>query len=111
MAVPVWPAPLNVLELGKFKQKERTMDFQSILIMIAVGAVAGLLADWLIKGIRVGLIGAIIVGVLGGFIGGWLFGLLKIELGLGILGQIIAAFVGAVILLLVMRALRIGRRR
>jgi len=87
------------------------MDLQSILITIAVGAVAGLLADWLIKGIRVGLIGAIIVGVLGGFIGGWLFGVLKIELGLGIFGQIIAAFVGAVILLLVLRALRIGRRR
>jgi len=86
------------------------MDLQSILITIAVGAVAGLLADWLISGIRVGCLGAIIVGVLGGFIGGWLFGLLKIELGLGILGQIIAAFVGAVILLLVLRALR-GRRR
>ena len=50
------------------------MDLQSILITIAVGAVAGLLADWLIKGIRVWCIGAIIVGVLGGFIGGWLFG-------------------------------------
>jgi uncharacterized membrane protein YeaQ/YmgE (transglycosylase-associated protein family) len=87
------------------------MDFQSILITIAVGAVAGLSADWLIKGIRVGCLGAIIVGVLGGFIGGWLFGLLKIKVGFGILGQILSAFVGAVILLLVLRALRIGRRR
>ena len=47
------------------------MDLQSILITIAVGAVAGLVADWLISGIRVGCLGAIIVGVLGGFIGGW----------------------------------------
>jgi uncharacterized membrane protein YeaQ/YmgE (transglycosylase-associated protein family) len=85
------------------------MDLQSILIMIGVGAVAGLLADWLIKGIRVGLLGAIIIGVLGGFLGGWLFGLLNISPGAGILGQIISAFVGAVILLLVLKMLR--RRR
>lgn len=85
------------------------MDIQSILIMIVVGAVAGLLADWLIKGIRVGLLGAIIIGVLGGFLGGWLFGLLNISPGAGILGQIISAFVGAVILLLVLKMLR--RRR
>ena len=37
--------------------------------------------------------------------------LLGISIGGGILGDIIAAFVGAVILLLVLRAIRGGRRR
>ena len=87
------------------------MTLGSILTWIIVGLIAGVLADWVVKSIRVGLIGAIIVGILGAFLGGWLFGLLGISIGSGFIGDVIAAFVGAVILLLVLRAIRGGRRR
>ncbi len=83
------------------------MEPTNIITWIIVGAIAGILADWVIKGIRLGLIGKIIIGILGAFLGGWLFGLLGIILfGGNLLGQIIAAFVGAVILLLILRAIR-----
>jgi uncharacterized membrane protein YeaQ/YmgE (transglycosylase-associated protein family) len=78
----------------------------NILTWVIVGAIAGLLADAVIKGIRLGLLGKIIVGILGGFLGGWLFGLLNINIASGFLGDVIAAFVGAVILLLLLRIIR-----
>ena len=82
------------------------MDLTTILTWIFVGAVAGILADILVKGIRMGLIGKILVGIAGAFVGGWLFGVLNISIGTGLVNAIIAAFVGAVILLLILRALR-----
>lgn len=85
------------------------MDATSLLVWIVVGAIAGLLADSVVKGIGVGLIGAILVGIIGALIGGWLFAALGVGIGLGILGEIIVAFVGAVILLLIIRAVRGSR--
>lgn len=85
------------------------MDATSLLVWIVVGAIAGLLADSVVKGIGVGLIGAILVGIIGALIGGWLFAALGVGVGLGILGEIIVAFVGAVILLLIIRAVRGSR--
>jgi uncharacterized membrane protein YeaQ/YmgE (transglycosylase-associated protein family) len=77
-----------------------------LVVWIVVGGIAGILADILIKGIRVDLIGAIIVGILGAFIGGWLFGVLGITIGAGFISDVITALVGAVVLLLVLKALR-----
>ena len=82
------------------------MDLTQIIVWIIVGGIAGWLADMAVKGVRLGLIGAIIVGIIGGFLGGWLFGLLNISIGGGILGDILVAFVGAVVLLIILRALR-----
>ena len=87
------------------------MEIGSIFTWIIVGLIAGVLADLVVKGIRVGLIGKIVVGILGAFLGGWLFDLLNISIGSGFIGDVIAAFVGAVILLLLLRAIRGGRRR
>lgn len=82
------------------------MDLTQIIVWIIVGGIAGWLADMAVKGVRLGLIGAIIVGIIGGFLGGWLLGLLNISIGGGILGDILVSFVGAVVLLLILRALR-----
>lgn len=78
----------------------------NILTWIIVGAVAGILADALVKGIKISLLGAIVVGILGGFVGGWLFGVLGISIGTGFLNDVITALAGAVILLLGLRWLR-----
>jgi len=82
------------------------MTIEQVVIWIIVGGIAGLLADALIKGIRVGLVGAILIGILGAFIGGWLFGVLNISIGSGFISDVITAFVGAVLLLLLLKVLR-----
>lgn len=82
------------------------MTLEAVLIWVIVGAVAGILADMVVGGIGVGLLGAIIVGIIGAFIGGWLFSALGIVTGTNILWDILVAFVGAVILLLIIRLVR-----
>jgi uncharacterized membrane protein YeaQ/YmgE (transglycosylase-associated protein family) len=83
------------------------MTLNSIVTWIIVGGVAGLLAEWLIGGVNAGCIGTVIIGILGAFIGGWLFGVLGISVGAGgLLNDIITAFVGAAVLLFVIRLVR-----
>jgi len=83
------------------------MDGQSLLIWIIVGAVAGLLGNALVGGLRGGLLAAIVVGILGAFVGSWLFGALNITIGVaGILGDIIVATIGAIVLLVILKMVR-----
>ena len=80
-----------------------------LLSWIIVGAIAGWLSGMVMKGGGFGLLGNIIVGIAGGLIGGWLAGLLlKIPDAVnGInIGSIVVAFLGAVVLILIARALR-----
>lgn len=84
------------------------MSLESIIVWIVVGGIAGLLAEWLVGGINTGCIGTVIVGIIGAFIGGWLFGLLHISIGTGIVNEIITAFAGAAVLLVVIRLFRRG---
>jgi uncharacterized membrane protein YeaQ/YmgE (transglycosylase-associated protein family) len=78
------------------------MGVQSIIIFVVVGLVAGYLAGIIWKGAGFGLIGNLIIGVLGAFLGGWLFGHFGIGGGsfiVALILQIIAALVGALIIL------------
>ena len=78
-----------------------------ILVFIIVGAIAGFVASKVLSGKGMGLIWDIVVGILGAFLGGWLAGLagLPVATGTFTVGGILAAFVGAIILLVVFRAL------
>jgi uncharacterized membrane protein YeaQ/YmgE (transglycosylase-associated protein family) len=67
------------------------MDAESIVI-------------WLIGGF--GLIGDIIVGIIGAVIAGWLLPRIGIIIGGGFIAAVINAFIGAVILLIILRLLR-----
>ena len=80
----------------------------TILSWIVVGLIAGFLAGVVVKGGGFGLIGDIIVGVLGGLLGGWISTtFLHIGDMTGInLGSILIAFIGAVILLLIVRLIK-----
>ena len=80
----------------------------TILSWIVVGLIAGFLAGVVVKGGGFGLLGDIIVGVVGGLLGGWIsVNLLHFGNMTGInLESIVIAFVGAVILLLVLRLIR-----
>jgi len=82
----------------------------SLLTWLIVGLVAGVLASMLMGGTGYGLIGDIVIGIVGAFVGGWLFSALGVASPLGgLAGTIFVAFIGAVVLLFVLRALR-GRR-
>ncbi|MDX2481914.1 MAG: GlsB/YeaQ/YmgE family stress response membrane protein [Desulfuromusa sp.] len=74
------------------------MDIISLIIFLAVGALAGWLAGIIMKGRGFGAIGNIVVGIIGAVLGGYVFGFLGITTG-GLLGSIIMATIGAVILL------------
>ncbi len=81
------------------------MDLTSILIFLAIGAVAGWLAGVIMKGGGFGLLGDIVIGIIGAVLGGWLFGVLGITAG-GLIGAIITATVGAVLLLFIVRLIK-----
>jgi uncharacterized membrane protein YeaQ/YmgE (transglycosylase-associated protein family) len=66
---------------------------------ILIGLAAGFLAGIVIKGHGFGILGNMIVGIIGAVLGGFLFSLLGIA-ATNTLGRLIAAFVGAVVLLL-----------
>jgi len=78
------------------------MELQTLLIILAIGAVAGWLAGVIMKGGGYGLLGDIVIGIIGAFVGGFLFGLLGISAG-GLVGQIITATVGAIVLIFILR--------
>ena len=83
------------------------MDLVTWLI---VGLIAGVLAALLVGG--VGLIGNIIVGIVGAFVGGWIFAQLGVSTPFdGLAGTIFTAFIGAVVLLLVLHLLTRARTR
>jgi uncharacterized membrane protein YeaQ/YmgE (transglycosylase-associated protein family) len=67
--------------------------------MLLIGAIAGWLAGQLFRGVGFGVLGNIAVGIVGALIGGFLFG--NVFIVGGLLGQIICATIGAVILLFV----------
>ena len=75
-----------------------------LIVWLIVGAIAGFLAGKVMTGKGLGLIWDIVVGILGAFLGGWLASLAGIPIS-NILMEIVVAFVGAVILLVVFRAL------
>jgi uncharacterized membrane protein YeaQ/YmgE (transglycosylase-associated protein family) len=50
-----------------------------------------------------GLIGDLVVGLIGAFIGDWLLPQLGVHFGTGIVVLILNAFIGAVVLLLILR--------
>lgn len=85
-----------------------------ILAWIIVGGIAGWLASLVVRGGGYGIIGDIVVGIVGGLIGGFvasaLFGIPDPVSGINIL-SIVVAFIGAVVLLLILRAVAPARTR
>jgi uncharacterized membrane protein YeaQ/YmgE (transglycosylase-associated protein family) len=77
-----------------------------ILVWIVVGAIAGFVASKVLSGKGMGLLWDIVVGILGAFVGGWLASLvgLPVSPGTFTIGGLLSAFVGAVILLIIFRA-------
>jgi uncharacterized membrane protein YeaQ/YmgE (transglycosylase-associated protein family) len=81
------------------------MTVTSLIWFLLIGFVAGFLASRVMGG-RQSPVVYIIVGVIGALLGGWLFRLLGIYTSGGIVGPLITAFVGAVVFIAIVRAIR-----
>ena len=83
----------------------------TILAWLVVGLIAGFFASRVMRGGGYGLIGDIIVGVVGALIGGWLATTLlnmpNPVSGINVT-SVIVAFIGAVILIAILRLFRRG---
>ena len=77
---------------------------EGLIVFILIGALAGFMASKVLSGRGMGLLWDIVVGILGAFLGGWLAGLVGIGVT-NIVLEILVAFVGALILLAIFRAL------
>jgi uncharacterized membrane protein YeaQ/YmgE (transglycosylase-associated protein family) len=87
-----------------------TLDPGSWISWIIVGLIAGAIAARVVSGRGFGCIADIVVGVAGALIGGFLLGAIFHVTGtVGFWGSIIVAFVGAAVLLSVLKLLSGGR--
>jgi len=77
-----------------------------VLAWIVIGLIAGWLANAILGGRSGGLLYNLAVGLVGAIVGGLIFGALHIVPEPGFIGQLISATVGAIVFLLIWRALR-----
>jgi uncharacterized membrane protein YeaQ/YmgE (transglycosylase-associated protein family) len=86
-----------------------------IVVLIVVGLIVGLIARLLVPGRdNIGLLGTILLGIVGSFVGGFLWELVEfhhIETHSFKTAGILGSIVGAVVLLLLLRATGLERGR
>lgn len=87
------------------------MAVDMLIIWLVVGAIAGFLANMIMKGGGLKLTGNslvdnIITGIIGAFVGGWLLGVLKVSIGSGMVAAVISALIGSCVLIFGMRLIR-----
>lgn len=75
-----------------------------IVVWLIIGLIAGALAGMVMRGGGYGIIGDIVVGIVGALIGGFLLGIAGIGAN-GFWGTLLTAFIGACILIAILRAL------
>jgi uncharacterized membrane protein YeaQ/YmgE (transglycosylase-associated protein family) len=81
------------------------MTVEALIISLIIGAISGWLAGQVMKTGDFGLVGDIILGIIGAVMAGWQLPQIGILIGGLTLGSIINAFIGACIVLLVLRPL------
>ena len=75
-----------------------------LLWEIAIGILAGFLAGKIMRGRGYGVLVDLLLGLVGSVVGGFVFGLLGLH-GYGLVGQLVTATVGAMMLIWVVRRL------
>ena len=90
------------------------MSLETVVVWVIVGAIAGWLASLVMKtNARQGLLQDIVVGIVGGILGGFLLNAVGVGgavTGLNIT-SVLVAFVGAIVLLALIRLFNTGGRR
>ncbi len=89
-----------------------TLTDQGLIIILVVGIIAGWLAGKVVRGAGFGLIGDAAIGIVGSFVGEWFMHRFGVHIASGIVGLIINAALGAIVVLVVLRALgaKVGNR-
>lgn len=77
-----------------------------VVYYLLIGGVAGWLAGQFLKGGGFGVLGNIVLGIVGGVVGGFVFGLLGLGSDGSMIGSLVTAFVGAVVLLVLVGVLK-----
>ncbi len=86
------------------------LDPGSLLAWLVVGLIAGAIASRVVAGRGFGCLADIVVGVAGALIGGYLLGaVFGVSGTVGFFGSIIVAFLGAAVLLALLKLLSGGR--
>lgn len=85
------------------------MQSHHLIAWLIIGLVAGALASRLVEGRGLGCLADLVVGIAGAVIGGVILDELEPNLRFGLLGSTVVAFIGACILLAVLRLLSGGR--
>ncbi len=83
-----------------------TPQVQAIIITLLIGGIAGWLAGLVVRGFGFGVLGNIVIGIIGAFVGWWLLPMVGVHLGAGIVAWILNAFIGAVVLLVLIGLIR-----
>jgi uncharacterized membrane protein YeaQ/YmgE (transglycosylase-associated protein family) len=73
------------------------------IVVLLVGATAGLLTSKLVRGTGLGMIGDGAVGIVGAFVSDWLLLRFHFHFGGGVIGLIVRAAIGAIVVVLVLR--------
>ena len=76
---------------------------QGLIVILVVGLIAGWLAGKVVRGNGFGLVGDAAIGIVGALIGDWLLHRLGVHFSSGIIGLVINATIGAIVLLLALR--------
>lgn len=82
------------------------MDPITLLIWLAIGAIAGWLAGQIMGGGGFGLVGDIIIGIVGALLAGFLLPKIGLYIGGGLLGDILNAVIGACLLIFIIRLVK-----
>ncbi len=77
---------------------------ERMIVILAVGALAGWLICKVLRGNGFGLVGDAAIGIVGALIGDWLLPRFNFHLWSGLTGMIIEAAIGAIVLLVVLRS-------
>jgi uncharacterized membrane protein YeaQ/YmgE (transglycosylase-associated protein family) len=82
------------------------MTIELLVIWLVVGAIAGWLAGQVMSGGGLGLMGDVVVGIIGAVVAGLLLPRLGVYIGGGLISAIINAFIGACVVLFVLRLIK-----
>lgn len=80
----------------------------SVFLFLIIGALAGWIAGKMIRGGGFGLFGNLAVGMVGAVIGGHMFSYLGLQVGNGLIGSLLTAVIGALVLLFIVGLLKKG---
>jgi uncharacterized membrane protein YeaQ/YmgE (transglycosylase-associated protein family) len=77
---------------------------ERMIVILAIGALAGWLIGKVLRGNGFGLVGDAAIGIVGALIGDWLMPRFNFHIWSGLTGMIIESAVGAIVLLVILRS-------